>query len=579
MDHAARGGSNSDLDFGSDAPGAFRFPGRLLILGLDGATWNVLDPARRRGLIPNLAALFDAAATGVLRSTVPPVTSAAWTTFMTGCGPGRHGVFDHRWYDAASGRMKVNHSGRARVPTFWGVLSDAGRDAVCLNLPGTYPPPPHRGIFVSGMDAPHLEGALSAAPAEFARRLRAEVPEYHLGVLWKEPPSSLEGLRAAAAATRSLFLGRARGGLLADACAPDWSALMVQFQNLDPFQHRAWRYLDVDDTGIDRPEWNDAAWSVLSALDEAAGLLLELAAKRGAAVLVVSDHGFGRCLGRVQINRVLMDAGLIREQGVAGRAGRRLGRWLDQGRLWLAKRRDPKARGASFETSIPALYPYDWRRTLGFAPHQDTAGLIYLNSVARAPRHPAPLRTPREVDDAKAAFVQALRDARHPERDVPLFPEIVDVAAEYALDPAREGFPDLIALPDEDYWVRTKHGPGLAWVEPDPKLPGNHRPDGIVALAGCGLAPGRRLKARLEDVAPTVLALFGLPAPETMVGRTLEGVTPAAAPASGSRTTPAPVPAPAAAAAAVAAPAAGFEHSAEEQELIERRLRELGYLE
>ena len=78
---------------------------RLLILGLDGATWTVLDPMRRRGLMPNLDALL---ARSALRAPsgrcVPPVTTAAWTTMMTGCGPARHGVFDHRYFDTAAAR-------------------------------------------------------------------------------------------------------------------------------------------------------------------------------------------------------------------------------------------------------------------------------------------------------------------------------------------------------------------------------------------------------------------------------------------------------------------------------------------
>src|SRR5262249_53788885 len=110
----------------------------------------------------------------------PPVTTAAWTTMMTGCGPARHGVFDHRYYDAAEGRMKVNHSGRIRVPTVWHLLSAAGRSIVSLNLPGLYPSPRLKGIIVSGMVAPHLEPALSAAP-ESADRLEAEAPGYGLG--------------------------------------------------------------------------------------------------------------------------------------------------------------------------------------------------------------------------------------------------------------------------------------------------------------------------------------------------------------------------------------------------------------
>ena len=90
---------------------------------------------------------------------------------------------------------------------------------------------------------------------------------------------------------------------------------MVQFQNLDPFQHRVWRYLNVDETGIDDPEWNEAAASVIQGLDHAIGTLCELADRRGAAVVVVSDHGFGPCLGRIDVNQILVDAGVAQPRG------------------------------------------------------------------------------------------------------------------------------------------------------------------------------------------------------------------------------------------------------------------------
>ena len=88
------------------------------------------------------------------------MTTAAWTTLMTGCSPARHGVFDHRYYDVAAGQMKVNHAARVRVPTFWHLLSQAGRSVVSLNVPVTYPPLAVRGVVVSGMDAPHLDAAV-----------------------------------------------------------------------------------------------------------------------------------------------------------------------------------------------------------------------------------------------------------------------------------------------------------------------------------------------------------------------------------------------------------------------------------
>ncbi len=542
---------------------------RLVILGLDGATWSVLDPMRRRGVMPNLDALLASSAHGTLRSCIPPVTSAAWTTMMTGCDPARHGVFDHRYLDAAAGRLKVNHSRRVRVPTFWHGLSDAGRSVVSLNLPVTYPPLPVRGVVVSGMDAPHLEAALSGAPA-FAERLRAEVPGYHLRSTWKRPPRDLAEMAENSRQTADLFLAEADAGLLADRMVPDWSALLVQFQDLDPFQHRAWRYLNVDETGIDDPAFNAAAEGVMAGLDRAIGRLCELAARRAAGVLVVSDHGFGPCLGRVHVNRVLVDAGVARLPGVTGRLRRRVQQARDHLRLRGAKRDDPKARSASFDQSVAAQFPFDWKRTLAFAPHQDTAAMVYLNSADRRPG--APLATPRQVDDARAATIAALAEARHPETGGSLFPQVIDTAEAFGIDPAREGYPDLIAPPDEPYWVRCKLAPGRDWIEPDPQMPGTHRPEGVVALSGSGIIPGRTIRANLRDVAPSILTWFGLPVPDHVEGEPLPCLTGRGwldrdhrrdGPHDLSAVRPEP----------------GFEYTAEEQALIEQRLSDLGYLE
>ena len=538
--------------------------GRLLLIGLDGATWTALDPMRRRGAMPNLDALLARSAFGTLRSTIPPMTSAAWTTMMTGCGPSRHGVFDHRYFDIAAGRMKVNHAGRVRVPTFWSLLSDAGREVVSLNVPVTYPPTKVRGLMVSGIDAPHLDAALSMSPA-FAKRVKAEAPAYHIRAIWKRPPRDLAEMTENARQTNELSLSRATAARIADEMHPDWSALMVQFQNLDPFQHQAWRYLNIDETGIDDPAMNAQAEEVFRGYDRAIGELCELADKRGAGVLVMSDHGFGPCKGRVHANRILVDAGVARLPGMLGHLRRRSRQLLDHARTFRAKRSDPEARSATFEHSIRAQYPFHWSKTLAFAPHQDTAAMVYLHSTERTPG--APLTTPRQVDDARRSAASALAEARDPETGELLFPEVVDVAAAYGVDPARENFPDLVALPKEDLWVRTKLSPGTAWVEPDVDLPGTHRPEGIVAIAGPGIVSGRTLKADLADIMPSVLKWFRLPIPAHVEGKPLPPLDnlPSIRVDGPAGSVPAPH-------------TDSFEYSEDEQRLIEQRLMDLGYL-
>jgi predicted AlkP superfamily phosphohydrolase/phosphomutase len=456
-------------------------------------------------------------------------------------------------------------------------LSDAGRTFACLNLPGIFPPPRLNGIIVSGMDAPHLDGAIQACP-EFGRRLKAEVPDYSLRYFWKHAPRSLEELTENARLTVECFKGRANGGVLADQVQPDWSVLMVQFQNLDPFQHRVWRYLNVDETGIDDPAWNAAAAEVIRGLDVAIGILCELAERRGAAVMAVSDHGFGPCLGRIDVNRILADAGVVRLPGTIGTLRRRMKQARDHLRVWRAKRKDPAARSASFDQAIASQFPFDWKRTLAFAPHQDTAAMIYVNSAARhgSTRNTAPLFTARQIEDACKSASQALEEAVHPETGKRLFPLIIPTAETYHLDPAREGYPDLIALPDDPYWVRTRFTPEGSWVTPDPNLPGTHRPQGIVALNGCGLAPGRWIDAKLIDATPTILNLLGLPIPAHVEGSSILG-QPGERSSSATTATPDRQDPPRS---SLAGPHhREFEYTAEEQAILEQRLADLGYLE
>ena len=135
--------------------------------------------ARARGLMRNLEALLARSAHGTLRSCIPPVTSAAWTTMMTGCGPARHGVFDHRHFDVAAGRLKVNHARRVRVPTFWHQLSDVGTVGRQPQPPGHLSPPGCPGDHRLGDGRPPPRSRPLRGAPQFAETApKAEVPGY-----------------------------------------------------------------------------------------------------------------------------------------------------------------------------------------------------------------------------------------------------------------------------------------------------------------------------------------------------------------------------------------------------------------
>ncbi|MEK6233223.1 MAG: alkaline phosphatase family protein, partial [Planctomycetales bacterium] len=92
---------------------------RILVIGLDGADYDVLTPIAESGKTPNLAALMQSSALAELNSTEPCITPAAWTSFLTGQDPERHGVLDYRYYDHHQRKLMMNHGGRIAGPTLF----------------------------------------------------------------------------------------------------------------------------------------------------------------------------------------------------------------------------------------------------------------------------------------------------------------------------------------------------------------------------------------------------------------------------------------------------------------------------
>ncbi len=484
---------------------------RVLFLGLDGGTMTAFGPLFDRGWMPHLAGLWRRSARGVLRSSTPMVTPVAWTDFATGCTPAQHGIHEFYYVDPADRTIWPNHAGRVQVPTLWQVLGAAGREVVSLNLPMTYPPPAVPGLVVAGTDAPGLDWAFAHCP-EFGRELRAAQPDFSHKIVWKGRPSCLEDAQALAERNQAIFRAQAAAAELADA-RTDWTALMVHFHNLDGLQHRLWPYLEVDDTAERSPGWNELVEGCLRSLDEAIGRLLELASRRDAAVIAVSDHGFGPCRALVSVNGLLARAGLQRSLAYGTRFRYRFHRLRDRLHRWQT-RREPGGAGRRLGRSIDGEVGCDWKRTAAYAPFGQLSGCIFVNREIAT--------TASAVDRVKREVIDACFDSRDPETGLPLFADAFDVAERYGIDPAAEGLPDVMAPSADGYQAQAKWSPfDKSWIRPDPNLPATHWMDGVIAIDGPDLRPGTHLRAELRDLAPTTLALLGLDVPEHMQGRVL----------------------------------------------------------
>ncbi len=95
---------------------------RVFVIGLDGGTFDLLELWIKEGRLPNLKRMIENSAYGRLESTIPPVTPPAWTSFMTGVNPGKHGVLDFFAFDAGSFKKMLVNSSHVRSKRLWDYL-------------------------------------------------------------------------------------------------------------------------------------------------------------------------------------------------------------------------------------------------------------------------------------------------------------------------------------------------------------------------------------------------------------------------------------------------------------------------
>lgn len=536
-------------------------PDRILVVGLDGGTFDLLAPLRDAGLMPNLRHLMRDGAGGVLNSTSPPITPVAWTTFMTGCRPLCHGVVDFRRLDADARHLVLNSSRSIRCPTIFDWLRRAGGRAVSINLPMTYPPRWPGSLVIGGVDSPSTARALEAE-AEFARRLLERVPDFTVQAVWRQRPPDRTALFDGLKRTGASFRARVEAARVADELC-DWRLMVVQFQELDGLQHRVWEVLSLAaQSGATTPEI-DAARKTMTVLDDCLGELIDLAGRHRAAVCVVSDHGFGTFEGTVSTNSLLRDAGLV--QGFRGPrvAAHAIGQSGGRLHKWLYRRRQPGERSTVLRRRITSQFPFDWRRTLAWSPQGDLGALVYVNSRRRFGR--GPVCTERQREDVLAQLHACFDQARHPQTGRPLFSEIIDVAQRIARDPIDNQLPDLMAIPGPGIHTETKHRKGHWFARPT-SLTGTHRREGIWILYGPGIRRGTWQSAAIEDVAPTLMALLDVPHDGHGQGSVLNDAITLEVPSQDrpiehQAVTP-----------------SSWTYSAEEQAQIEQRLEGLGYL-
>jgi len=489
---------------------------RVLLIGLDGATFDVFRPLMDKGVMPELKNLVDNGTSGPLESTRPPITPAAWTTFMTGKGPGKHGIIDFLRYDPHKNQLSFNDNKKIskKAKTIWQILSDKNYKVGSIHVPMTFPPEEVNGFMISGFDTP--QGECFTYPAELQDEILAKYPGYTHEKKWERKATGGDDLFA-----KNLeYICRSfdRGYDLARFCGDKygWDVMMVLFKFVDNLQHKAWRYID-ERTKHKHPVRAKLTEQCWGKLDVVIGKLKVFAEQHGADIIVMSDHGHGSLDGKAQPNLLLSQWGYLSLRSQLAKARTRAST------LMRRLTRPSFAKQAGQASSLDHDLAIDWSKTQACVLHAGVYGFLYLNLKDRQPQG---IVDPSDFESLRAEIRARLLAATCKNRDgeqIRIFEDIFITEELYDFDrDDHPWMPDLLLAPTDGLAVVKKirgHAP-VRWV-PFSRLEGTHRLDGIFTAFGPGIERGKETRAHIADIAPTILAGLGEPVPKDMEGQVL----------------------------------------------------------
>jgi len=493
---------------------------RVLVLGLDGASFDIIEPMAKSGRLPNLARLIEEGSSGILESTIPPVTIPAWVSMMTGKNPGKLGFFDLLRRDGygvePNGYCYGSHS------PIWQILNSYGVRTGVMNLPGSYPPDEVDGFMVAGMMTPSKRSPFSY-PATLAADLDSTVSRYEIDVPQWQYFDEGHFIKDVYKVTEKR--GRA-AEYLVESIPCDF--YMVVFTSSDRLQHVLWSKREVI----------EAYWEKL---DGVIGRILRLLGD-DTTVLVVSDHGFGPLVRTFYVNEWLHSRGYLRVKRGAGE-GRivRLGKLMERLYRFLGEKRllHPLTVLLNEVLGLDRLKRYtysylshervgervDWSRTKAFSiVHTPHFGHIYLNLNGKMSHGCV---SEEEREGLRRAIINELATLTEPQTGKRLKVDVYPAEEIYSGPFAKEA-PDIVFLVDDGRCeMDAKVGKGSLF-EAGASMTGwtgTHTKDGVFIARGPGIKRGYRMrKASILDVAPTILRLFGISPPGEMDGRVMEDI-------------------------------------------------------
>jgi predicted AlkP superfamily phosphohydrolase/phosphomutase len=516
---------------------------KVLIIGLDGATFELIKPWVAAGQLPTFKHLLAGGTHADLESTIPPITPPAWTSFMTGMNPGKHGVFNFTEYHPTDHSIRYANAANRKVPTLWKLLSALGWSVGVINVPMTYPPEEVHGYCIAGLDTPDKDSDFV-----YPRQLKREI-EHAVGEIYLDPRhlGYMKTDDRRDKILEALVRIENRRTQIAAYLTKKYpvDVLMLVYTATDTVQHFFWNYLDPSHPSYDprgAEKYRDAILDIYRAIDADIAILLD-ATPEDRAVVVVSDHGGGPVSGRViHLNQFLHERGLLAYQnGSGGTPNRLLHRCITSVDDYLRGILTPRQKAAlarlfptlreTWESYATALTMIDWEKTQAYClEFLAFPSEIWINVEGRTPH--GRVKPGAEYEKLVEFLTDQLLTLQDDATGQRLIRRVYRKEQVYR-GPYVDHAPDLMFSWWDDSGLESrkstpgpKHGSLRTYADDRADLvaawSGTHRLHGILVMTGAPFRAGATLpQAHITDLAPTLLYLLGIPVPTDMDGRVL----------------------------------------------------------
>lgn len=494
---------------------------KLLIIGLDGGDFSTLSKWIDAGCLPNLKKIIDSGVTADLLSTIPPVTAPAWTSFMTGLNPGRHGLFSFFNYKYGFENPELNSLKDIPSPRIWDYLNQGGLKVGVADLPLTYPPCPLDGVLVSNLMTAGRKHAVT-----YPEDLKEELNQ-NLSISFDS--DILDNLSQTARYLKQL-IGSVKEKQKMDAYLIDRYKLdcyITVYSHTDTFQHYFWKYFDKSHPLYDAKK-NRKLYPFFNKffrqIDEAVQRLCQYLDDRS-YVIFVSDHGFGSLNRVVNMNRFLSELGYIsfKQESRTGKKGllqnidaRKFLGFLSRMDVFKIKERMNQKLRNKVKLRLEHTFSpqIDYGRSLAFFGHSMDQG-IFINKD-----HPRIKFDPEKFEKIREQLRSSLETLKDPYAGIRIF-EAVHFPEDIYTGDKRQDAPDILLSAAPGYFCHSGISSHKIVEDQHSEFAsGDHRPKGIFIAKGRNLKKNKSVdEVHIMDILPTALYLCGLPVPKNLDGR------------------------------------------------------------